>query len=339
MAELAISCSQCGAPLPDPEAAAGGAAVQVCEYCETVVVSKQGQRRVAGRAAATDGGVDWSEALCCRLCGGALPQAVVATPEQASCAYCGHRALLRPGVIAALRLVMTRPSLAPPTLRRALFYNLAFVVLAIAMTAVGIWRHDGTTRFESAQIALAEVAVGDVLADWTVSVPAYTERFGIRVGARELDGGSLGVAVTYRHDPSATCQAERVNISKRKSVDANRKLALAGKPPAGEVRVQLVVTSVSDTPSGQMQIILSGSQAFPLGYLILLLNAVFWLTVLNVRAGVDFTALRRRGATVTKVVSALFLAAWLLVAVLGWDPLAAGSMQGRHRSECGQISP
>jgi len=326
-ATAALSCFQCGAALPAPTEAGAGAAVHVCEYCGTVAVTVEGRTRVAGRASDTAPPVEWHEALCCRLCGGALPSKVVAEPEKTRCGYCGHRALLRPGVIAALRLVLTKPKLAPPTLRRALLYNVAFFVVAIAITAVGIWRHDGTTRFHQTTVELSGISATDVLADWTVEVPSFTRRFGVHVRARDMEGRSLQLRVSFRHEPSGTCQSGTTNVRARDSGGGSGKLNLRGGRPKGEVRTRIVVTGVSDEPAGQMDIYLSGNQAFPLGYLVLLVNALVWLTFLNVRSGVDFTALRRRGATVTMLITGGFLVVWLLIAVFGWDPVGSRGIE------------
>jgi hypothetical protein len=111
-----------------------------CRSCDTLLVRVEGRvKRAAGYEGHLPADRD-TVALVCRFCAGALPDEVLRQGTGARCVYCGERADLPPTVRAALRVMFTRPTALPRSLKVLAHIYLglvaAFVAVVIAYAAM-----------------------------------------------------------------------------------------------------------------------------------------------------------------------------------------------------------
>lgn len=311
-------CPQCRAPLADAHKEQGDTALHICTFCDTVVVRRAGELKITGRKHESDKDVDWLHAICCRLCGGSLSKEAAAAAEKAKCGYCGHKALLKPGLITVLRVLFTDPKLLPPALRNRVLFSISIVLATIAMTAFMVIQESGP-RIEKFSVDASKLEVGDIAYDKVIDVPGFARSLRVEADrVEELEG--VGLDYLFVHMDSRSCF---VPGARRQSSFYG---ARNGAIPSGESRLVARVSSLPDPGSmgpgadESALFYVSCYHVLPLGYLIFALNFLLWLSVAVVKFGVDFQSTKRRAARVTQAVTLLFVAYWFCITVLLYNP-------------------
>ncbi len=326
------SCPHCGGPLGAAERQHGDQRVDICEHCRAVVVSG----KVRGRKQ-SDAEVDWVHAICCRLCGGALPEEEAAKAEHARCVYCGHRARMRPGIASALRVLFTDPRLLPSSVRQAAFFSLAVILGSIVLAAYGVWWSSGLPALADVEIPADQVTAGGVLFDDDVLVPPFSDKLKFRFDIDDTNEGRASLLVVMRHAASRTCQGYPIHVNPNRvggfhPEEVELKWAL---PPPGPLHVRVEVSEVErqiDAPI-RMRIVRWGG--LPLLYLIVLLNVLCFLTLANMYVMVDLASTRRTSGRVLQAVAVVFLVYWIGLTVFGYDPLAPTDIEAQYAGTTG----
>ncbi len=314
-----IHCPKCRAQLPQASKVEDDSALHQCKFCDTVVLRSKGDLKIAGRKHDSDEGVDWLHALCCRLCGGSISKtaAAEATKATVKCGYCGHTALLKPGIISVLRVLFRDPKLVPPALRRRALFAVSILLATIAMTAYMVVEESGS-RLAHFTVDTSQVQEGDVVYDRVIAVPSFAKSLHVtRDITREHKG--LHLDAYFVHQGSKSCLAYPSNSWSSFYMSSN------GTIPSGDTRVFVRVASmrhvdVKGEKAKEARYDISSYHVLSLGYLIFALNIVIWLSIAIIKLGVDFQSTKRRGAQATQVLAMLFIAYWFCITVVQYNP-------------------
>lgn len=306
-----VRCPQCGADLKPP--ASVGPAVETCAYCRTVVVHGV-TVRVAGRAVGDEAGrltpETWTRALTCRLCGAPLPDAATrADPQNVRCAYCGHRARLAPGILAVLRVALTRPRALPPRLRRSLLlWAAVWAVGLFAVLPLAIWRVDRSERLAVAVEARPEPA----LVRQSFEMPRHTDgEVQLVYGLAEETDVPVCVAVRLQRGDRGYRDVRVLRADHRQRLERLHAVA----PGAYEVLVRATAREPAT-----VRVELHASGALSLGWILATLLLLYLGMMLELtRAAFDRPAGVRRW--IGRGLAAAWLGVLLVIAATRWDPL------------------
>ncbi|MBL8115656.1 MAG: hypothetical protein JNK60_22435 [Acidobacteria bacterium] len=314
-ANAAVRCPQCGDGLAVPRRPPP---VARCRSCLALSLVWDG----AARRAETfhRGPAPAAVAFLCPLCGGPLPEDVLADTD-ARCTYCAHPAELPPSVREVLRLVVTKPRVAPPVYRGLLFTWLAVLALFLVAVLVEVLNAPRSVRHEETlTVSRAATATsGEIVVNRRATTFPY-----LQVSIPELPDGETA---TFRLSlvERATGHARRQWVKLAPGAGGSRYGELFFSDPRGLVtlhagRYVVTVDSLDGVDSARVAIRMTSWERPPLGLLILLANVLLWLLVLDIRWGYgEFVETPMRNRVLRGIALALAALA-IAVVVSGADP-------------------
>lgn len=290
---MTLRCPQCGARQAIDDGAVS--IVSVCDHCHTVVVAERNSTRVVGRDLAGSANVDWTKAVCCRLCGGPLPEEIARAPrelETISCQYCGHRAQLDPGVVAVIKLALTRPRLLPPVLRRLFLYWGIAAAVSIAALVIGINWRSGHQVHAKRTVTVQDWAPGTEVLRQELELGGFATYLEVEALPRQ-NPQPVGLRVYVRHVDTDTCRWGSINLDVEDGAHGYPGEYMVRGPPPG--RIELWVSSPhGQTAGGSITFTIESGQAVGMGYVLLLLNALLIGMLLDVASIRSFQQPRGR---------------------------------------------
>lgn len=331
-----VSCPGCAGPVRLP---ARGAPLAECRHCHVLVV-RVGEKvllaRAYGEARPASPGV---VALVCRLCGAPLPEEALGTSGR--CAYCGHTAALPPTVREALGLLVRAPDRAPASFREPALTWLGLAVAALAAIVLLFLRPTPGVNavFELALPADVSPAGGLALATPDVAVPPRGRAFPYLVAsAPELANGTLCVLVALERRATGERRRQWLTMWDGAAPSAGyparhpyAELSMGRRVaplPAGAYRVLVEAVRFAPGPGSprkpeRITVELRTMGEPPTGVLVMLLNALVWLAVLDLRLAARHVGRVSRAGRAVRGLALLLVLATLAEIVAPRNPFGA----------------
>jgi hypothetical protein len=314
---MTAPCPRCGATVTFAKRPAIG----TCTHCQTFLVFAGGSTLPARSFSRTL--ADGVFALVCNLCGGPLPSidptskvlsSGGAIPKHVVCEYCDHDADLPPTAMAVLRLLVTKPSVAPPAVASMGRAWLGIGSVGLTVIVVAFARGSDHSTLE------ADVGRDDL--PWKSQ----------DVDINPRSGGFPSLSIHDRDAVGSAHQCMKVSF-----VDVGRNITRSdwvtmtdgsGKflfgvawLPAGTYRVELLAFEGATLPPKSVHVDLDTLRSAPLGWLIIAANVLIWFFVFDLRwTKGSFTRSPRK----SRVVRVLALVSMVVLGIEIVHPLENG---------------
>lgn len=329
-----VSCPGCAGPVRLPRR---GPPLAECRHCRALVVrvGEETARAVPYvEAEPVSRGTDLV-AIVCRLCGAPLPEAALRAGGR--CAYCSHPVSLPPTVRAALGLLVRAPRLAPASLREPAITWLSLAAAAVAVMVL-FFVHPPRGVNASAELRLPAAPSSAVSAP-DVLVPPRARLFPyLAVSAPELKDGTLCLLVGLERRATGELRRQWLTLWDGAPPSAGyparhpyAELSMGRRVsplPAGAYRIGLEAARFVPAPGSpvapRVVTVELRTMAEPAtGFVVLLLNALVWLGVLDLRLAARHVGRVSRAGRAVRGLALALTALVLLEIVAPRNPFGA----------------